>query len=434
MVEIRGSIESIQSSVKKYIEIKRRGINEDIKLDIDREPSSNGSHFYPNMEFDEYYPSDNEVYVTDEYEVEDEISPLEFQKYLDFTVGSKSETKNTDIDIEKNNIGMNRCYVENDYTDSVKENVVSEIENIELEDDDFIDYSSLDEEKVLIEEEISSAISYDKYEDDNWGNWGTSCEDDEEEYIGDTDSDDWNYEEDEEQVNEIVEEEDDDFIDYNNLAVEKDEEQVNSVEEDDDFIDYSGWSSEEEDVDFVDSSNFRSAPVTEEWGIEDYEDIDNTVVTNTVEEEDIRGTGDAWSTDLDLGSSEEVVEKDIKWDLSFSKDKKVVNETNEDDIVWDLSFSKDEVLEEGTKDNLVDFAKEKIEDVSNLVKQNLENEEIVVVNEELKEEYVPKDLRDFIKLHNNCEMSFALKYFSKKEIDKQLNLGRVFKRKNRLLI
>lgn len=47
---------------------------------------------------------------------------------------------------------------------------------------------------------------------------------------------------------------------------------------------------------------------------------------------------------------------------------------------------------------------------------------------------VPKDLREFVKMYPNCEVSFALKYFTKRDIDKQLSLGRVFKRKNRLLI
>lgn len=49
-------------------------------------------------------------------------------------------------------------------------------------------------------------------------------------------------------------------------------------------------------------------------------------------------------------------------------------------------------------------------------------------------EDIPTDLRDFVKKYPNCEISFALKYFSRKEIDRQLNLGRIYKRKNRLLI
>lgn len=47
---------------------------------------------------------------------------------------------------------------------------------------------------------------------------------------------------------------------------------------------------------------------------------------------------------------------------------------------------------------------------------------------------VPKDLREFVSKYPNCEISFALKFFSKREIDKQLNLGRLYKRKNRLFL
>ena len=92
----------------------------------------------------------------------------------------------------------------------------------------------------------------------------------------------------------------------------------------------------------------------------------------------------------------------------------MIKEDNEDSSILEgycSTINTEEMNEEGPKNIVVEVKKEV--------------EEVIEV---------PKDLRDFVKLYHNCDMSFALKYFTKKEIDRQLSLGRVFKRKNRLLI
>lgn len=45
-----------------------------------------------------------------------------------------------------------------------------------------------------------------------------------------------------------------------------------------------------------------------------------------------------------------------------------------------------------------------------------------------------KDLRDFVKLNKNCTLSDALKVFSKKEIEKEIKMGRVYQRRDKLFI
>ena len=47
---------------------------------------------------------------------------------------------------------------------------------------------------------------------------------------------------------------------------------------------------------------------------------------------------------------------------------------------------------------------------------------------------VPADLREFLRQHPCSPVSYVLKFYSKKEIDKQLALGRVYKKKGKLMI
>ena len=46
----------------------------------------------------------------------------------------------------------------------------------------------------------------------------------------------------------------------------------------------------------------------------------------------------------------------------------------------------------------------------------------------------PTDLRAFLKKHPRCEMSVVLRYFSKKEVETQIRLGKVIKRGTTLRI
>lgn len=47
---------------------------------------------------------------------------------------------------------------------------------------------------------------------------------------------------------------------------------------------------------------------------------------------------------------------------------------------------------------------------------------------------VPSDIRTFIKQHPNSDVSFVLKFYPQKEINKQLKLGRIYKKKGKLFI
>ena len=289
--------------------------------------------------------------------------------------------------------------------------------DLELEGDEFITYSSYSEnennysvnEKEVIENE---GIELDK-ENTNLVNESEITE------LGDCED--------------YCELDDDEFIDYSNG--------VSSDEEDDEFVDYSNGVSSDGD-DFIDYEGL----VTEEEVVEDYsseeegyswgsyeegEEVEweNPLVDEEVEEEVL------WENPL-VDEDEEVYDE-VGWDYTLAsveteeeRDEEVLWENplvDEEEVLWDSPLV-DEDEEEVLWGSPI--IAEEVHESSSLDKEEVKEEEI----NEVEEIQVPKDLRDFVKMYNNCEMSFALKYFSKKEIDKQLSLGRVFKRKNRLLI
>lgn len=210
------------------------------------------------------------------------------------------------------------------------------------------------------------------------------------------------------------EEDDELVIEKNNL------EEENVYLEDDEFVDYGGL--EEENINLENESNTSSS----------YEESDE------VEDEEF-GWGNYDEDDIVEEDKEEEIPS--VWG-SFDEE-----DEEEEELIEEDSEIEDEVLSWGAKDyeeetsiwGDVDDTLAKFDNSINIVEEEeveKPKNKVVEVKKDIVEEVVnvPKDLRDFVKLYHNCEMSFALKYFTKKEIDKQLSLGRVFKRKNRLLI
>ena len=60
--------------------------------------------------------------------------------------------------------------------------------------------------------------------------------------------------------------------------------------------------------------------------------------------------------------------------------------------------------------------------------------EVSIEDDGMYAQNLPRDVRDFLKLHPNSDMSYVLKFYSKKEIDKQIRLGKIFTRKGKLMI
>lgn len=215
--------------------------------------------------------------------------------------------------------------------------------------------------------------------------------------------------------------EDDEFIDYSNGA--------SSEEEDDEFVDYSNGVSSDDVDDFINYEGF----VTEEEVVEDYSSEEEGFSWGSYEEgEEVEWENPLvvdeeevalWENPLVDEDEEEEVYDEVGWDYPLVSTE--TEEEHDEEVLWENPLVDEEEVLWGSP-----IIAEEVHESSSLDKEEVKEEEI----NEVEEIQVPKDLRDFVKIYNNCEMSFALEYFSKKEIDKQLSLGRVFKRKNRLLI
>lgn len=121
-------------------------------------------------------------------------------------------------------------------------------------------------------------------------------------------------------------------------------------------------------------------------------------------------------------------------------------ENNEPEVDKENSgiFSSTIELNQKEKDSdlLDDFWLQMQSDVS-LKSENTESElenilseikEPVVEKVKEPEEHVPEDIRDFIREHKGSEIGYVAKFYSKKVIEKNIAMGRIYKRKGKLFI
>ena len=107
-------------------------------------------------------------------------------------------------------------------------------------------------------------------------------------------------------------------------------------------------------------------------------------------------------------------------------------------------FSSTNELNQKEKDSglLDDFWLQIQSDIS-LKSENTESElenilseikEPVVERVKEPEEHIPEDIRDFIREHRGSEIGYVSKFYSKKVIEKNIAMGRIYKRKGKLFI
>lgn len=105
-------------------------------------------------------------------------------------------------------------------------------------------------------------------------------------------------------------------------------------------------------------------------------------------------------------------EIDDLFEGGFCGSEECQEQDNKDDIDW---------LDEGT---------DRVDDVQESLFDNS------FVDDQKKEEKVevPSDIRKFLREHPMSTVDFVLQYYSKKEVDKALALGRIYKKKGKLMI
>ena len=145
-------------------------------------------------------------------------------------------------------------------------------------------------------------------------------------------------------------------------------------------------------------------------------------------------------------------DEDIFGNLGFedeedATDKDVTDEEDDDGIFGSLDFTDEEDVEED--ENLTREIEKDIKkgyDTENIyqkgskqvITSNTQNKKPVVKEVKVEEKKVDrgdyKTLRDFVKANKGCTVSEALVLFSKKEIEKDLKIGRVYQRRDKLFI
>lgn len=121
-------------------------------------------------------------------------------------------------------------------------------------------------------------------------------------------------------------------------------------------------------------------------------------------------------------------------------------ENNEPEVDKENSGSSSSTNEvnqkEKNSDLLDDFWLQVQSDIS-LKSENTESElenilseikEPVVEKVKEPEEHVPEDIRDFIREHKGSEIGYVAKFYSKKVIEKNIAMGRIYKRRGKLFI
>lgn len=136
----------------------------------------------------------------------------------------------------------------------------------------------------------------------------------------------------------------------------------------------------------------------------------------------------------DSDDSEDTEESDSYSEDEYDEELPSIDEEEYYETADDMSEESEDVEPEGL------FEDEESE-TADIVEKKADSKIIPMVKKEVSMEddgmyaqNLPRDVRDFLKLHPNSDMSYVLKFYPKKEIDKQIRLGKIFTRKGKLMI
>ena len=177
-------------------------------------------------------------------------------------------------------------------------------------------------------------------------------------------------------------------------------------------------------IDFVDHGRYVEDYVKEEETEvkEEPVEVENTAIEN----ENIDDLFNPEELEMEINALE-AENNELEVDKENSGSSSSTNEVNQ---------------KEKNSDLLDDFWLQVQSDIS-LKSENTESElenilseikEPVVEKVKEPEEHVPEDIRDFIREHKGSEIGYVAKFYSKKVIEKNIAMGRIYKRKGKLFI
>ena len=329
--------------------------------------------------------------ITEEIETQtkdEEVVMSLDEEVIDFSGGDDSGYAEYDIEDSLKGYRDNNVSLEDDeYSEELDvDDDTSEYEEYEYDDEDDYDENFSEDEVEEYSEDEDNEEEYSEDEEEDYledGEYDSIDEDNEEEYS----EDDEEYSEDEEEYSEDEEE--------NYLE----DEEYDSIDEDNE----EEYSEDEEEYNFVEEDEEDEEDTDEEYSEEEEEDTEDYI-----EEYDEK------QLDEVSNNSEENIEEyhSEKIDSTFTSNENMASkDITNDDSIDDFEPEFDDIKVEQQK----------------TTKQEEQKVETPIVKEE-----EPKDLIQFIRKHPRCEVSFALQYFSKKEIEKNIMMGRIIKKGNKL--
>lgn len=339
------------------------------------------------------------------------------------------------------------------------EDVKYEVDDDELEDYDSFESDSENDSESDLEEEsedISEEDDSESIEDDNDGYDNFDSEEDDSEdfdYTNEDDEvsdyDDYDSEEDEETTEDIVDE------DYDS----EDEDSEEELDDDD-------YSSDEEeyDLDSEDESDDDYSSDEEEDGLDSEEELDDDYASDYEEDSDDEDYSSDSEDDLDeegyddYDSDFEETSDDDYEDYDSDSDDEDYSEPVEEVEDTDSSESEEKIKKSnGVAEESIDLDSDNF-DVSSFI-DSVQDEQVTkqfepIVNKVVKTPITPlearvnnppqseiidrsaepTEIRAFLRKHPRCEYDFALKYFTKKQINDAIKIGKIIKKGNILKI
>lgn len=321
----------------------------------------------------------------------------EMEDFGDLREDSHDDLKDNESNIldELNEIEKLFRGVSSEVEDSVKDECTVETENDMVKTEPVKDVDTVEPEPITIQEDNKEYIDHGRYIEDY--------------------SDRVALDDAVPKVEEII-----DFVehgryieDYKNIEEDNSGVVVNDVE-----------SKAEEIIDFVDHGRYVEDYVKEEKTEvkEEPLEVENTKTEN--ENIDDLFNPEELETEinaLEAENNEPEVDKENSSILSSTNE---VNQKEKDsdllDDFWLQMQSDISLKSENTESELESILSEIKEPVVEKVKE--------------PEEHVPEDIRDFIREHKGSEIGYVAKFYSKKVIEKNIAMGRIYKRKGKLFI
>lgn len=403
-------------------------------VDLDKSFSTLGS-----IQFEDLTPLIDEVREAFSYEMnitdsvrQDIISKYDLETGEEFKPGIQetenivgttyedSDTVLTDEEIE--NLGVDEDYSVLDINEDDTPEKYEDESDIEV-DDDFVDYDAEEDSTDDIESEDDDDSSFEDYSDDTEDTDEADFDDySEEQTEDDTDFSDYEEEQSEDNYSEETTEDDDSDLDsFDDYSEEQ-------SEDEDDFSDYDAEDSSEDDTDFSDYESEEDSDDFSDYEEQESEDDSDDFADYEEESED-----DSSFEAYEEEESDEIYEEDVGDSDEDSFDEyDYTEETGVDEDYSEEPSFIDSVYDLQNQDEQIAEPVKQVEVQTPVTPAMIHNE--VPKPQIIDRSAEPTDIRAFLRKHPRCEYEFALQYFTKKQINDAIKIGKIIKKGNILKI